>query len=275
MKLQLFYPVYPFHLNQGFGSNLPCAKDYLLPTQQIVNGADNNTCPPGFRKLYPLLGLPLGHNGLDLMAGEQLCFAACEGTVTQVSLDVHRGLGVYVTTDNKYDVGLDQPYRISVVYWHFKEDKVKVGDKIKVGDVLGITDSTGASSGNHLHFEIIPIVTDQYNRPQIAVANAFQGAIDPAPFLNGIYASVTKPKYTFTRQLKYGDMGLDVIAMQRVLAYEGLFPYFTFGFYGELTSEGMLQFQLKHNIDTFDNLKPLMGHFVGPKTLAYLQANYS
>lgn len=55
-------------------------------------------------------------------------------------------------------------------YAHMKENSIQVAinQKIKVGQVIGIQGSTGASTGDHLHFEI-------------RMANKAQ--IDPAPYL--------------------------------------------------------------------------------------------
>lgn len=276
-RLSLYYPVYPYHLNQHFGGNLPCVKNYAQPNQDIVTGADDNTCPSGYVKLYPILGFK-GHNGADLLAGEQVCFASCEGTVTQISLDPHRGLGVYVTSNEEYDIGLDKPYKVSMVYWHFKEDHVKVGDTIKVGDDLGITDSTGYSSGDHLHFEMIPVITNSYGVLFTAFpANGYQGAVDPIPFLNGQYAnqSFSKPKFTFTKDLHYGSWGFDVYSLQQVLKYENLFPAIPIGIYGPITRQGVYDFQILHKIDSLPNLIKLQGMNVGILTRNYLNQNYS
>ncbi len=239
MKLSLFYPVYPYSLNQKFGENKPCVRNYGTTFQDIVMGVDDTTCPVGYEKLYPHLGLPKGHDGVDLMAGEQLCFSSLEGTVTQVSLDFHRGLGVYVTSDQEYDMGLDKPYRVSLVYWHFKENKIKVGDKVKVGDILGITDSTGASSGNHLHFEVIPVFLDAHQRLKNALQNDFRGAMDPLPFFNGQYAR----KYQFTKDLYFGLTDPDVRELQKLL---GVTP--VTGFFGPRTFSAVRQFQQSHGI---------------------------
>jgi hypothetical protein len=82
-KLRVYYPVKPFHTNQHFGENFPCVRDFGLPTQSIVMGPDNNTCPVGYEKLYAKFGMS-GHNGTDLQAGEQNVYAACPGTVIEM-----------------------------------------------------------------------------------------------------------------------------------------------------------------------------------------------
>ena len=43
----------------------------------------------------------------------------------------------------------------ATLYAHMSKRLVSVGDKVSKGDVLGEVGSTGYSTGNHLHFEII------------------------------------------------------------------------------------------------------------------------
>ncbi len=274
MKLSLHYPVYPFNVNQSFGENYPCVKNYgNRITQEIVMGCDNVTCPPGYEKLYPKLGLPKGHDGIDLMAGEQPCYASCEGKVTQVSYDVHRGLGVYVTSEQEYDLCLDKPYRVSLVYWHFKEDIAKVGDCVKVGDILGVTDSTGASSGNHLHFEVIPVIVDAYGRVKNAFTNDFRGAIDPMPFFNGRYASVVG--FTFKNDMKFGQTSEDVKQLQlRLISLGYSIPAGATSYYGYQTKQAVYAFQEK-NVDlNWYERYVLAGNNCGDKTRAALNKSF-
>lgn len=274
-KLELYYPVFPFSINQNFGDNTPCVKDYLTGNPQYVMENDDGTCPLGFQKLYPILGLK-GHNGTDLFAGEQNCYAACEGVVTDVSYDPHRGLGVYVLTDQEYDIGLDKPYRLDVVYWHFKEDLVKVMDRVEVGHLLGVTDSTGASTGNHLHFEIIPVAITHSGSVPAFPNNGYAGAIDPVPFLNGRYANpMQNPKFSFQKDLHYGMWNSDVYAWQKMLRYENIFNHIPTGFYGEITRQCTYDWQVMHKVAPLEEVIRLKGMNVGPASRAYANTYYS
>ncbi len=252
MKLQNSYPVYPYWVNQKYGNVAP---------------------------LYTSMGL-LGHDGQDLLAGEQICYAANEGVVTEKSLDYNRGLGVYVTTDQKYDVGLDQPYNVALVYWHFKQDDVNVGDRIKVGDRLGITDNTGASSGNHLHFAVQPRKVDASGALVIAFPNnGYRGFIDPEPFWNNTYADghtiPTPPKFYFPKILQMESIGVDVLNLQKMLKYEYCFPYTPTGFYGEKTRQGVYNWQIHNNVAPLPELIKLQGKYFGPASIAYANKKYS
>ena len=83
-----------------------------------------------------------------------------------------------------------------------------------------------------------------------------------------------KPKYTFNKNLQFSSAvsygNADVIALQNVLKYEGLFPtnVESTGYFGAATRNAVIQFQLKYGI------KPAEG-FVGAKTRAKLNELYS
>jgi murein DD-endopeptidase MepM/ murein hydrolase activator NlpD len=188
-RLRLYYPVSPFFINQHFGDNVPCVVNFGTPSQTIQNGADNNTCPPGYEKLYAKFGMA-GHNGTDLRAGEQTVYAACAGTVIEKQLIASRGLGLGIITDGP--VSLDQAGQsfIKIRYWHLKSFNVEVGQHVEVGDPIGVSDNTGYSSGDHLHFEGMPMVKDGAGHWITANPNnGFEGAIDIEPFFSGIYAT--------------------------------------------------------------------------------------
>lgn len=88
--------------------------------------------------------------------------------------------------------------------------------------------------------------------------------------------SLDKPKYKFKESMKFGDRGEDIKALQEVLRYNGMFPQDqeTTGYYGQLTADGVYQFQLKYDVDTILALSQLEGRVVGPKTIAKLNKYY-
>lgn len=187
-KLRLYYPVRPFHVNQKWGDNIPCVKDFGLSTQTIVSGSDNFTCPIGYDKLYGKFGMT-GHNGTDLAAGEQNVYAACDGVVVEKQVVPARGLGLGILTDEQYDFDTYGTHFIKIRYWHLKSIYCEAGDTIKAGQLLGVTDNTGYSSGNHLHFEGQPMDKDTGGHPVLVnTPNSIAGAIDMEPYFTGIHA---------------------------------------------------------------------------------------
>lgn len=88
-----------------------------------------------------------------------------------------------------------------------------------------------------------------------------------------------KPKYQFTKDLKFSPtffVDVDVIALQDILKYEGFFPVNvdSTGYYGSLSSKGVLAWQKKHNIAPINELEELQGRIVGKKTRQALNALY-
>lgn len=186
-KLVVFQPVKPFHINQSFGENTPCVKNYGTPNQSIVNGADNLTCPVGYEKLYAKFGMS-GHNGTDLAAGEQPVYAACDGTVIEQQFVPARGLGVGILTDTPVDMECGTHFA-KIRYWHFKSFTVKVGDHVTVGQQIGVSDNTGYSSGNHLHFELQPMDKDAGGHPFLTMPSGnIAGAVSIEPYLTPYFA---------------------------------------------------------------------------------------
>jgi len=89
--------------------------------------------------------------------------------------------------------------------------------------------------------------------------------------------AVPKPKYTFTKELRFGQTDPDIVALQNVLKYEGLFPANTgsTGYYGSVTADSVLKFQKKYQVASDAELDQLAGKVIGPKTLAKLNELYS
>lgn len=170
MKLELFRPVDPYHVNQGFAAN-----------------------PGYYARFHDALGKPeKGHMGIDLMAAHgQPVYAAVDGQARYVK-DEHGGEGVYIFT-GPYDYQGGTCW-FNIINWHLVGDtdpnfpKPFDSQSVKAGDLIGYADNTGApfeSSGDHLHLGLQPV--DSRGKP-ILIDNGFGGCIDPAPYLNQYYA---------------------------------------------------------------------------------------
>lgn len=185
----LLLPVKPYHTNQSFGNNIPCVKNFNQPNESIVDGADNNTCPVGYTKLYAAFGMK-GHNGTDLEAGIQNVYAADDGIVIEKQIDAQLGLGLGIVSNQQYDLGTNGVHYLKLRYWHLKSFNCEIGDKITKGDWIGVSDNTGYSSGNHLHFEGDPMNINQSTQKYIVAFpdNGYEGAIDISPYFSTQFA---------------------------------------------------------------------------------------
>lgn len=87
------------------------------------------------------------HTGQDyaIASGTEVLSAA-SGTVTFSGWHTYGG-------GNR--VVVDHGNGLSTSYNHMSSNAVKVGQKVERGDVVGFSGSTGASTGPHLHFEVI------------------------------------------------------------------------------------------------------------------------
>jgi murein DD-endopeptidase MepM/ murein hydrolase activator NlpD len=166
MKLELFYPVKPKVILQGFGAN----KDYYQ------------------KNVDPRLQ---GHPGIDFEALHgQPVYAAHDG-VCYPEIDSKGGNGVVIRTTQSFDYNGGQSYYKSI-YWHLIQDDavVKTGDSVKAGDLIGYADSTGISTGDHLHFGLKPQLWNEQNwtwdNPE--QQNGFLGNIDSMSCFNGYFA---------------------------------------------------------------------------------------
>lgn len=167
-KFELWYPVKPFHLNQGWGTR----GDYYQ-----ANGINI-----------------VGHNGWDFWAPDSwLVRAAHDGIVEYVGRDDKGGLGIVLVTEKEFVYGNTSAY-YKTIYWHLKEKMevnifVKQGDRVKVGQVIALADNTGLSTGSHLHFGLKAMKKDANgNFYNIEQNNGYLGAIDPTPYWNKYYA---------------------------------------------------------------------------------------
>lgn len=113
-----------------------------------------------------------GHNGLDMGANTGTpVHAADDGTV------VFEGWG-------QNHPWMLSPAGICIIinhggsyagYAHLNETVVNKGDQVSKGDIIGYVGATGAATGPHLHFEMLPLNPD--------FRNGYAGRIDPSPYI--------------------------------------------------------------------------------------------
>lgn len=97
----------------------------------------------GLRK-HPIRKSVRHHNGIDLAAPNGAHVRAVKSGLV-VFASNYKGYGNLITVKHK-----DETYSL---YGHLSKIDTKVGKKVKAGEVIGRVGSTGASTGNHLHFE--------------------------------------------------------------------------------------------------------------------------
>jgi hypothetical protein len=260
MKLSLYYPLNPVRINQKFGNIDP---------------------------KYSGMGL-VGHNGMDFAALHgQPVYAAHDG-VAYYQIDEGGGHGVVIRTNDKFDYNGTEVY-FKTIYWHFadsvKEPQYKSpieghsnGVPVRVGDLIGYADNTGLSTGDHLHFGLKTQALNEadgayYNLDQ---NNGYLGAIDPSPYLNGLFAKegISNKKYYFDTNLQYGSRGEAVKYLQRFLVGQGyLTSDLVTGFYGLLTRHAVYQLQVDYQMPLGTDWIYL-GFYFGNKTRTFLNQKF-
>lgn len=117
------------------------------------------SCPVS--DMYGLRANPWGsgsefHHGVDFNPGEGFPIQSiADGVVTTVSngnAGNYSALGYYVTVTHQVN-----GHKVESTYAHMLAGsiQVKLGQKVKVTDILGLVGSTGASTGAHLHFQLV------------------------------------------------------------------------------------------------------------------------
>lgn len=201
--MKIYRPIRTNNKTQAFGENLACAKVTPLgglvdPVQVLTAGTHSSapgTCPAGYKPFYPLIGMR-GHNGEDWAAyrGEPIFFPVdIPGIDWEAATEVDDAGGIGVRVRSVQPVPLEHlppqagpmikkqysdngAVRLIFLFWHLQ--KVDVYDKkpIKFGDRIGWANSTGASSGDHVHFSMK--VSDLQSWFTIDSDNGYTGACD-------------------------------------------------------------------------------------------------
>lgn len=109
-----------------------------------VPGYTSISSPYGYR-YHPISGVNKLHTGIDIPAPANTpVIAANDGTVIMSHYD--SGYGNMVV--------IDHGGGITTLYAHNTIRLAKVGDKVSKGQVIAKVGTTGASTGNHCHFEV-------------------------------------------------------------------------------------------------------------------------
>jgi hypothetical protein len=268
-KLELYYPVRPFIKYQSFGTSDACSQISHLPvTQRKVVSKVEGLCPIGFEELYPILGMK-GHTGVDMFGGHGYpChYSGKKGIVQEIQSEPERGLGLGIITTEAYSFEGGE-YHAKTRYWHLKGFNVSLGDEVSTGQLIGWCDNTGLSSGDHLHYELKPVLKNSdgiwYN---VFQNNGYFGSVNPQPYFNTLYA-VDQSLSSFDTNLSFGMENDGVEQLQKALKALGYFRLnYTTKFYGSVTRKAVLDFQLNEGVITF-GVESLWGWYFGPKTRA-------
>jgi murein DD-endopeptidase MepM/ murein hydrolase activator NlpD len=116
----------------------------IAPTSEVSSGF-------GWR-VAPCRGCSSDHQGVDFTPGEGAPIHVIADGVVVASV-AEGALGQHVIVQH-----LINGLMVQSVYGHmiYGSQTVRVGDTVTMGEVLGEVGSTGASTGPHLHFGILP-----------------------------------------------------------------------------------------------------------------------
>ncbi len=127
------------------------SKDTMLkciPAIQPVSNKDLKRMASGFGyRIHPIYKIAKMHTGLDFTAdiGTEI-YATGDGIVASVENKLS-GYGQHVI--------INHGFGYESLYGHMSRIAVQSGQKIYRGQVIGYVGSTGASTGPHLHYEVI------------------------------------------------------------------------------------------------------------------------
>lgn len=128
-------------------------KSERMDAMPAILPIEKNKCKvvSGFGYRYhPILHYRRLHSGIDMTAPKGTpVYATGDGVVRIAgrSSEGYSGYGIVALVDHGYG--------FQTLYAHMQSVKVRVGQKVKRGELIGTVGSSGMSSGNHLHYEVI------------------------------------------------------------------------------------------------------------------------
>lgn len=301
--MKIYRPVKSDLTFQGFGENLACVKLGLdgnpIRPFKVIPGVFSGACPIGHTKFYTAIGLK-GHNGWDshLYHGEPIYFPVVTDpeirwqVINEVDVDGGIGVNVYALdpvpfpTLPVHEPGsfrmIEKQYQIlggklypMFKFWHLLSTSVPNHGYIKPGELLGFGDTTGASSGDHLHWSM-KVHGGSTNGFGFSIDgdNGYTGAFDHKPWYeNKFILDVLQPRFQFKKPMAQGETSVDVGVMQALLVRWGFMLPFKAdesGIYGGKTAAAVLKFQIANIELSWYERNVLRGSKAGAKTIAAL-----
>jgi len=288
--MKIYRPVKENFKFQAFGENDACAlldDNGKIVRPFSIKGKTNGKCPAGYGEFYTAIGLR-GHPGEDWGAvrGDEVFFNVDIPDMkwwARVEVDEAQGINLDVfsldpvpfdelppeTSPHAKELWLSQDKKIHVMFRYshgfrvFLDDKPKIqigvladgspqmAPEIKLGDRILLADSTGASSGDHLHWAM----KFRFKNSMVAGNdNGYMGAVPYDKWFVNVFVrdlfNDPIPSYKFLNNLEYGKKSLENIKLQEKLKALGFMPkeISTSENYGPQTLKAVAAFQKAHNI---------------------------
>lgn len=196
--MKILRPVETAILTQAFGDSRACVKvdaqgRATRPFKVIAKSGES--CIAGYKDFYTTVLKMNGHNGTDHATYfKEPCHFPVEAETewyAKSASDNDGGIGVDVFSKSRIsfpelpkEAGaqarsewkrFDGKMYVKFRFWHLHSYTVSKKEPVVQGQLIGYCDSTGASSGNHLHWSMKFV--DEKDRT-LDTDNGYQGAVD-------------------------------------------------------------------------------------------------
>lgn len=168
--MRILRPIQSNKVTQKFGESKACLR---LAPPKIIAPKTEETCPTNWVDFYQSMGMK-GHNGVDFKSyhGEPLYFPIFAENKFFIKNEVDPGGGIGI---NVFSDGPINGEHVKFRFWHLKESILEDGDFVTPGQLMGYCDSTGASTRDHLHFDMKYVESDGTTRNK---DNGYFGCVD-------------------------------------------------------------------------------------------------
>lgn len=119
------------------------------PNINPINPTNNPGISSSFslKRLHPIEGKIKSHNGIDIVAKKNTpVYAAAAGVVSKSK---------FFNGNAGHSVEINHKYGFKTRYFHLSIFIVKTKELVKKGQIIGFLGTSGASTGAHLHYEIL------------------------------------------------------------------------------------------------------------------------
>lgn len=163
-------------------------------------------------------------------------------------------------------------------YKNWNKDIPTVGGKAngEVRHSIAVVDAVTFNGVQYLVIEDSWGKFGKYDGQRLITREFFNDAVYMAYSLVDFKYSKLDQKFEpFNVGLQYGQTGAEIARLQDYLRSRGTFPRNTksTGYYGQITAQAVLAFQITYSVDSLANLNLLKGRHVGPKTLAAINSH--